>query len=148
MEPTLPADAVAIRFRVLYADTDGMGIVYHGRYYPMLEAGRDEYLRARGYSYRELEADGVGLAVIDTQARFRAPARYDDPVLLYTWLRELERVRVRFAFRVTHETSGQVLVAADTIYAFVNRAGAPIRITHHPAVWTRLQAVGAGIPPP
>lgn len=141
MEANLPVEATALRLRVLYADTDGMGIVYHGRYFPWLEDGRDAYLRAHGYPYAALEADGVGLVVIDTQARFRAPARYDDQVVVYTWLRELGRVRVRFAFRVIHEASGQVLVEAETTYAFVDRAGVPIRITHYPAVWSRLQAL-------
>ena len=88
MNPIHPPTATPYRVRVLFADTDAMGVVYHGRFFPWFEAGRGEYLRARGYTYREMEAAGVGLAVLEVQCRFRAAARYDDLLLLYTWLAE------------------------------------------------------------
>jgi acyl-CoA thioester hydrolase len=87
-----------------------------------------------------LEESGVRLAVIEARARYRAPARYDDPILVYTWLRAADRVRLQFAYQVLQEASGQVLVTAETDYTFVGLTNTPIRITHYPAVWTRLQA--------
>jgi len=113
-EGSVPADATPLRLRVLYSDLDGMAIVYHGRYFPWLEAGRD---RGRGYPYRELEADGVRLTVIEARARDRAPARYDDPILVYTWLRAVDRVRLQFAYRVLHEITNQVRVEAAVDHA-------------------------------
>jgi acyl-CoA thioester hydrolase len=147
-EGSVPADATPLRLRVLYSDLDGMAIVYHGRYFPWFENGRDEYLRARGYPYRELEASGVRLAVIEARARYRAPARYDDPILVYTWLRAADRVRLQFAYRVLHEVTNQVLVEAEVEYAFVGTANTPLRITHLPAVWDRLQTALALPPDP
>jgi acyl-CoA thioester hydrolase len=84
--PDRPADASDIRFRVRYAETDAMGVVHHSRYLPWLEMGRTEFLRARDYSYRQLEQAGVLLAVIEVHTRYRAPAVYDDTILLRTRL--------------------------------------------------------------
>lgn len=85
-EGSLPADATPLSLRALYADLDGMAVVYHGRYFPWLESGRDEYLRVRGYSYWTLDADGGRLAAIEARAQYKAPARYDDPIIIWTWL--------------------------------------------------------------
>jgi acyl-CoA thioester hydrolase len=67
-------------FRVRYAETDQMGVVYHANYLVWCEVGRTDFIRAAGMSYREMEAAGVGLAVSDATMRFHAPARYDDVV--------------------------------------------------------------------
>src|SRR5690349_14279354 len=143
--PALPPDAISLAFRVRYAETDAMGIVHHSRYFPWFEMGRTEYMRARGFTYRALEEMGISLAVIEAQCRYRSPARYDDPVLLYSWLSEFSRVRVHFGYAAYHETEGRVLVEASTIHTFVDAAGRPLRITHHPEAWARLQALAAGI---
>ncbi len=143
MEP--PPGAVAIQFRVRYAETDAMGIVHHSRYLPWLEMGRTELLRAHGYTYREMETTGVLLAVIEANLRYRAPAAYDEPILLYTWLAEFGRVRVRFAYQVLNEASGRLLVEAYTLHAFIGRDGRPIRVTQQfPEVWARLQTAMRG----
>jgi acyl-CoA thioester hydrolase len=136
-----PPNSTPFRLRVLFADTDAMGVVYHGRYFPWFEAGRGEYLRARGYSYREMEAGGVALAVVETHCRFRSAARYDDPLLLYTWLSEFGRVRVRFQYALYNEEDNRLLVEAETLHAFIDLSGRPLLITRHPEVWTRLQAL-------
>ena len=143
---THPADATPIRFRVLYADTDAQGVVYHGRFVPWLEAGRTEYLRARGYTYREMEASGVGMSVIELQIRFRAPARYDDPIVVYAWISEFSRVRVRFGYAVYHEPEARLLLEAETVHAFIDREGRLLRINRHPEVLARLQALAGTLP--
>jgi acyl-CoA thioester hydrolase len=135
-----------IRFRVRYAETDAMGIVHHSRYFPWFEMGRTEYMRERGFTYRELEALGVNLAVVEAQCRYRYPARYDDPIALYTWLGEFSRVRVRFTYADYHVTDARLLVEGATVHAFNDATGRPIRITHHPEVWNRLQAIAASPP--
>jgi acyl-CoA thioester hydrolase len=142
LSPDLPPDATAIRFRVRYAETDAMGIVHHSRYFPWFEMGRTEYLRSRGFTYREMESLGVQLAVIEAQCRYKYPARYDDPIVLYSWLTEFSRVRIRFAYAAYHETDARLLVEGATMHAFIDTTGRPIRITHHPEVWTRLQTLG------
>ena len=139
---TGPPGAVPVRFRVRYAETDAMGIVHHSRYLPWFEMGRTEFMRAHGYTYRELEARGVMLAVIEVHVRYRAPAGYDDPILLQAWLAEFGRVKVRFGYRVYNEDTGRLLVEGETLHAFIGRSGAPIRVaSQFPDVWARLQQV-------
>jgi acyl-CoA thioester hydrolase len=145
--PPHPPNATPHRLRVLFADTDAMSVAYHGRYWPWFEAGRGAYLRARGYTYREMEAGGVALIVLETQCRYRAAARYDDPLLLYTWVSEFGRVRLRFQYALYHEETNRLLAEAETVHAFVDLHGRPLRITHYPHVWERLQQLMAPAEP-
>ncbi|MGI8586066.1 MAG: acyl-CoA thioesterase [Chloroflexia bacterium] len=131
-----------IRFRVRYAETDGMGVVHHSRYLPWLEMGRTEFIREHGYTYRQMEQAGVLLTVIEVQIRYKAPAAYDDTILLHTRLAEMGRVKLRFAYQVYNEQTGRLLAEAETTHAFVGRDGVPIRVmSRFPEVWERLQAV-------
>jgi acyl-CoA thioester hydrolase len=91
------------RVRVLYADTDRMGVVYHGTYLRILEHGRVELLRAAGLVYAELEDDGYVLPVTDVAASYVAPARYDDVVSIRVGVALLTATRVHFAYRLTVE---------------------------------------------
>ncbi len=77
------------QIRIHYALTDQMGFVYHGHYAQLYEIGRTEALRSLGFSYREMEASGIILPVIDIHSRFIRPALYDDLVTVVTTLREL-----------------------------------------------------------
>ena len=76
-----------IQIRVRYAETDQMGYVYHGNYAAYFEVARTEAFRKLGISYRELEADGVGMPVGEIRTRFRRPARYDDLLTVRLLLR-------------------------------------------------------------
>ena len=75
---------VEAQVRVRYAETDAMGGVHHANYFVWFELGRTEYTRAVGLPYREVETRGVRLVVIEASARFHAPARYDDVVVIRT----------------------------------------------------------------
>lgn len=86
--------------RVRYAETDQMGIVYHANYLVWCEIGRVEWLRSRGISYADLERSGVGLAVVEANLRFRAPARYDDRIRVATRLAEVRSRSLLFLYRV------------------------------------------------
>lgn len=129
------------RVRVRYADTDAMGVAYHGNYFTWFEVGRTEYLRALGVAYREVEALGFHLPVVACDARFIAPARYDDLLLIETAVERLDRLRVGFRYRVTHVDSGRDLAAGTTSHVFVNRAGRPQRLPADSELWRRLEAV-------
>ena len=67
-----------VEFRVRYAETDQMGVVYHANYLIWCEVGRTDFIRARGMSYADIERAGIGLAVSELSARFHGAARYDD----------------------------------------------------------------------
>ena len=96
------------RIRVRYAETDQMGFAYHGNYFAWFEVGRTDLLRALGFTYKNLEAEGLRLPVIEAQARFLRPARYDDILDVHTWLASCGGARVTFDYSVACEGSEAV----------------------------------------
>lgn len=109
--------------RVRYAETDAMGIVHHSAYVIWFEAGRSDWLRQRGTSYGEcLEAAGIGLPVVELVARYLAPARYDELVVVRTWVAELKSRRIRFGYEVVG-SAGQRLVEGETAHLCVGQGG-------------------------
>lgn len=100
--------------RVNYSETDQMGVVYHARYLVWLDVARTEHLRLSGMSYRELEASGLRLAVSDVTVRYRQPARYDDPLRIRCWVREVASRKVDFGYAVEHAEDGRLLATAST----------------------------------
>ncbi len=89
--------------RVIYADTDCMGVVYHGTYLRYLEHARVEYIRGLGFAYADMERLGFGLPVIDIALTYLAPAKYDDLVSVWVALTKLGPARVHFGYRLTIE---------------------------------------------
>lgn len=100
--------------RVNYSETDQMGVVYHARYLVWLDIARTEHLRLSGMSYRELEECGLRLAVSTVSIRYRQPARYDDPVRIRCWVREVASRKVDFGYAVEHAEDGRLLATAST----------------------------------
>jgi acyl-CoA thioester hydrolase len=100
--------------RVNYSETDQMGVVYHARYLVWLDVARTEHLRLSGMSYRELEASGLRLAVSDVTIRYRQPARYDDPLRIRCWVRDVASRKVDFGYAVEHAEDGRLLATAST----------------------------------
>src|ERR1044071_2652281 len=104
--------------RVRYGDTDQMGFAYYAHYLRWFEIGRAEMLRAVGRSYREIEADGVSLPVLEAWCRYREPARYDDALAIETGVLERGRASVRFGYRVRR--GDQELAIGFTEHCFMN----------------------------
>jgi acyl-CoA thioester hydrolase len=100
--------------RVNYSETDQMGVVYHARYLVWLDVARCEHLRLSGMSYRELEQAGLRLAVSELVIRYRQPARYDDPIRIRCWIREVASRRVDFGYAVEHAEDQRLLATAST----------------------------------
>jgi acyl-CoA thioester hydrolase len=100
--------------RVNYSETDQMGVVYHARYLVWLDVARCDYLRHAGTSYRELEQSGLRLAVSEVTIRYRQPARYDDPVRVRCWVRDVASRRVEFGYVVEHAAEDRLLATATT----------------------------------
>jgi acyl-CoA thioester hydrolase len=103
-----------ILVRVNYSETDQMGVVYHARYLVWLDMARTEHLRQCGMSYRHLEATGLRLAVSEVAIRYRQPARYDDPIRIRCWVRELASRKVEFGYAVEHAEDARLLATATT----------------------------------
>ncbi len=110
------------RIRVRYAETDQMGVVYHANYFVWFEVGRVELLRQLGFSYRDMEQnDGYGIAVIDARCRYKAPARYDDELLLRTRIKYVRETMVQFDYELLRADDGTTLAEGDTTHVVVNR---------------------------
>lgn len=106
--------------RVNYSETDQMGVVYHARYLVWLDIARTEHLRQSGMSYRQLEASGLRLAVSEAAIRYRQPARYDDPIRIRCWLREVASRKVDFGYAIEHAEDGRLLATASTSLLALN----------------------------
>lgn len=119
---------VEARLRVIYGDTDQMGVVYYANYFRYFEFGRSEYFRALGGSYSEVEREGTRLPVVEANCHYKAPARYDDVVLIRTRVDEVRRASLRFTYEVVREQDVQLLVTGQTVHACVNHEGKPVRM--------------------
>lgn len=132
---------VRTEVRVLYADTDRMGVVYYANYLRWFEAGRNEFIRAKGLRYRDFEERfGLVLPVAEAGVKYREPARYDDLLQVETSLAELGRATARFSYRILRE--GAVLTTGFTLHACVDGEG---RVVRMPEELSR--ALGAGEAP-
>jgi acyl-CoA thioester hydrolase len=122
------ASSSVSRVRVRYSETDQMGVVYHANYFVWFEVGRTDLLRHAGWSYRELEAEGVSLPVIQAHCEYRLPARYDDELEIRTKGAVLTHVRVEFTYQIIRAADGALLVTGHTIHAALDRDGRPCRL--------------------
>jgi acyl-CoA thioester hydrolase len=116
------------RLRVRYADTDKMGVVYYANYLVWFEVARTEWLRESGWTYRDMEAEGFALPVIEAHCRYRRPARYDDEIELRTTAAAVTAVRIRFDYHVHHGGDGTALATGHTVHAVLDGMGRPRRL--------------------
>lgn len=123
MAASVPADHSTgrISIRVRYAECDPMGVAHHTAYPVWFEMGRTELLRASGMNYRDLEDEGVLLAVIDLRVKYKRPARYDDEIVLETRIADLSRVRITHEYALYRDR--ELLATAETTLACLDRSG-------------------------
>ena len=115
------------RVRVRYADTDQMGVVYYANYMVWFEVARTEWLRDAGWTYRDMEEQGIALPVIEAHCEYRQPARYDDEVELRTTGTLITPVRIKFDYEVRRD--GTVpLASGHTVHAAIGKDGRPCRL--------------------
>ena len=111
------------RCRVLYGDTDSGGVVYYAGYLRYFEAARTEFMRERVAAYREIAKGGLIMPVVECHARYKAPARYDDLLLVETSLCEVRDFSCRFDYRIVREEDGRILVLGYTVHTAVDARG-------------------------
>jgi len=114
------------RLRVRYAETDRMGVVYYANYFVWFEVARTDWLRETGWSYREMEADGISLPVIEAHCDYRQPSRYDDQIDIRTRATLLSPIRIRFDYEVLRDAT--VLSTGHTVHAAIDVGGRPCRL--------------------
>lgn len=103
--------------RVRYAETDQMGVAYHGNYFAWFEVGRTEFLRELGFDYKTLEREeGCYIVVADASCRYKAPARYDDLLRVRTVLRGIRGPVLRFGYTLMRDADGTVLAEGETAH--------------------------------
>ena len=114
--------------RVAYVDTDQGGIMHHGAYVRYLEVARVEYLREHGVTYKDLEYDHhFALPVIDMRVKYKRPARFDDELVVETWVGKLGAASIRFDYRVTR--GDELMTEAEVTLACVKLpSGRPVRL--------------------
>jgi acyl-CoA thioester hydrolase len=116
-----------VKIRVIYADTDAMGIVYHANYFRWFEIGRTELLREMGVVYAELETEGYYLPLTRSSCHYFAPARYDETIIVETTISYFRRASIKFDYSILDEKRETVLVEGCTLHAFTNADGKIVR---------------------
>ena len=125
LEPaaTATADPLVSRIpiRVRYAETDKMGVVYHGRYMEWFEMGRVDLMRRTEMCYRSIEAHGLAFPVTEIWSRYRESCTFDDELVLESWYRELTGVRIAFGYHLTRDD--RTIAEAYSIHATLGPDG-------------------------
>lgn len=102
--------------RVRYAETDKMGIVHHANYLIWFEAARSELCRSRGFSYKEMEADGLLMLVAESYLRYKSPAHYEDVLLIRTKVAEIRSRSIRFVYEVFRPEDQELIAEGETMH--------------------------------
>jgi acyl-CoA thioester hydrolase len=132
------------RVRVIYGDTDQMGMVYYGNYLRYFEIARNEFLRRAGAPYRAFEeTHGLRLPVIEATIHYRRPARYDDELRILAAVPEIGGASARFVYEIRRLSDGEELASGHTIHACIDAAGKVARLPR-----ALREALSAAAPPP
>ena len=129
-DASAPSTFRRTRVRVRYAETDRMGVVYYANYFVWFEIGRTDWLRETGQTYREMEAAGVQLPVIEAHCVYHRPAKYDDDLEIRTQAALLTPVRLRFDYSIVRGAD-ETLAMGHTIHAALDAHGRPCRLPDH-----------------
>lgn len=117
------------RLRVRYAETDQMGVVYYANYLVWMEVGRVDYCKSVGFSYEEMEKDdGIFLAVTEAHCRYLFPARFDQEVIVKTWIADAHPRMVRFGYEMQLAAPARKLASGETRHVFCGRDLKPVRL--------------------
>ena len=109
------------RLRVRYAETDQMGVVYHANHFIWFEIGRVDLMRQLGFTYRDLERDhGCFIPVVDARCRYKAPARYDDEIIVRTHLRNVRESMIHFGYELLRANDRELLAEGETMHLILD----------------------------
>ena len=120
--------AAWLTHRVSYGETDAMNVVYYAEYFHLFERARNEYIRERGMTYKQVEERGIYLPVREAQARYRFPLRYDDLIHVRAVISEWRRASMLFEYEIYNEDKTAVATTGSTEHACINREGKPVPV--------------------
>jgi acyl-CoA thioester hydrolase len=115
-------------YRIIYGDTDQMGVVYYANYLRWFEQGRSEFLRQAGLPYAAVERQGFSFPVVEVSCRYLQPARYDEVVTIETELAGMRRAILLFEYRISRQSDGALLATGSTKHACIDGTGRAKRI--------------------
>ncbi|HEY1373020.1 MAG TPA: thioesterase family protein [Candidatus Binatia bacterium] len=115
-------------YRVIYGDTDQMGVVYYANYLRWFEMGRTELLRQLGAPYSSIEERGLFFPVTEVSGRYVKSARFDDEIAVETYIQEIERATIVFGYKILRKNDRALLVEGWTRHACLDRQGKVVRI--------------------
>jgi acyl-CoA thioester hydrolase len=128
MSSSQPSTSNVTTYRVIYGDTDQMGVVYYANYLRWFERGRGELLRACGIPYATIERRGMHFPVAELSCRYFRPAHYDDLIVIETRITSVRRASLTFTYRITREAEAILLASAWTKHACVDGQGRIMRM--------------------
>jgi acyl-CoA thioester hydrolase len=116
------------RIRVRYAETDQMGVVYYANYLVWMEVARVELCKVCGFNYREMEEDGILLVVAEANCRYASPARFDDEVVIKSWVEQAGSRMATFRYEMCGSADGRKIATGFTRHIFLTRDFRPARL--------------------
>jgi acyl-CoA thioester hydrolase len=119
-------DFAETAIRVRYAETDQMGVVYHGNYFTWFEIGRVELCRQLGFEYKQMETEeDCFIVVAEAQCRYKRPARFDDVLTIRARVTGSKRRTVQFGYEILNSATGELLATGETTHVICDRLGRP-----------------------
>src|SRR5512136_933714 len=127
-----PQDFVETAVNVRYAETDKMGIVYYANYLVWFEVGRVAWCKAKGFHYAEMESrDGRFLMVAEAGCRYKAPARFEEDIIIKTALAKATDKVIRYRYEICAKKTGQLLATGETAHVVTDLHFHPSRLPDH-----------------
>ena len=127
---------------VRYAETDKMGIVHHSNYLIWFEAGRTDFIKGSSISYSEMEEKGILIPLSESSCKYISGAKYEDELIIKTWIKELTPVKVEFNYSILREKDQKELTKGSTLHVFVNNNFKIINLKKsHPEIFKKLNTL-------
>ena len=109
------------KITVRYVETDQMGIVHHSNYLIWFEAGRTDFIKGSNISYTEMEQEGILIPLAESNCKYIIGAKYEDELIIKTWVKELTPVKVEFNYSVIREKDEKEIAKGSTLHVFVSK---------------------------
>lgn len=127
---------------VRYVETDKMGIVHHSNYYVYFEEARTQFIKKSGMSYSDMEQSGIMFPLVESSCRYIQGAKYEDELLIKTWIKELTPVKAEFNYSVIREKDQKEIAKGSTLHAFVDNDFKIVNLKKkHTEIFEKLQSL-------
>ena len=127
---------------VRYAETDQMGIVHHSNYLIWFEAGRTDFIKGSKISYTEMEEEGILIPLAESSCKYIVGAKYEDELIIETWVKELTPIKVEFNYSVIREKDQKEIAKGSTVHVFVSKEFKIINLKKaNPEMFEKLQSL-------